>query len=179
MSIIDDNNQKALNYSNSTLERKKNNVSSIITFYSFKGGVGRSMVLANLALLFTREYGLNVIAVDWDLEAPGLHRYFNIPDEFIKGGVINYLNQYKNYIDNKPENFSTSDFSILSSLMEIPNSKGKGWYLPPGSLNDPNLYSKLVNEFDWLDFYKNWNGSQVIEYIRVQLKRQCRHSSYR
>lgn len=50
----------------------------VITFYSFKGGTGRSMALANLAcLLASRSKSEKaVLMVDWDLEAPGLHRYF-------------------------------------------------------------------------------------------------------
>lgn len=49
----------------------------IITFYSYKGGTGRSMTLANVAcLLAQREKAAPVLMIDWDLEAPGLHRYF-------------------------------------------------------------------------------------------------------
>src|SRR5713226_6057245 len=50
----------------------------IITFYSFKGGTGRSMAVANVGyLLASPQYGAKkVLLVDWDLEAPGLHRYF-------------------------------------------------------------------------------------------------------
>ena len=47
----------------------------VITFYSYKGGTGRSMVLANIAALLTHA-GKRVLVIDWDLEAPGLHRYF-------------------------------------------------------------------------------------------------------
>lgn len=47
----------------------------IYTFYSFKGGVGRSMALANLAEHFYRR-NLKVLMVDFDLEAPGLERFF-------------------------------------------------------------------------------------------------------
>jgi predicted acylesterase/phospholipase RssA len=47
----------------------------IYTLYSFKGGVGRSMALANLGEMF-HEKGLRVIMIDWDLEAPGLETYF-------------------------------------------------------------------------------------------------------
>jgi predicted acylesterase/phospholipase RssA len=47
----------------------------IYTFYSFKGGVGRSMALANLAESF-HERGLRVVMIDWDLEAPGLEAFF-------------------------------------------------------------------------------------------------------
>jgi len=52
----------------------------IITFYSYKGGTGRSMALANVACILaereTKEHGKGVLMIDWDLEAPGLHRYF-------------------------------------------------------------------------------------------------------
>ncbi|HEX2574467.1 MAG TPA: AAA family ATPase [Polyangia bacterium] len=47
----------------------------IVTFYSYKGGVGRSMALANVAVLLAQR-GERVLAIDFDLEAPGLHRYF-------------------------------------------------------------------------------------------------------
>lgn len=47
----------------------------IITFYSYKGGVGRSMALANVAE-HCRRKGLRVAMLDWDLEAPGLEEYF-------------------------------------------------------------------------------------------------------
>src|SRR5262245_39774538 len=47
----------------------------IVTFYSFKGGVGRTMALANVAALLAR-WGRKVLVIDWDLEAPGLEMYF-------------------------------------------------------------------------------------------------------
>jgi cellulose biosynthesis protein BcsQ len=50
----------------------------IIAFYSFKGGTGRSMALANVGCILAQHPGAQgrVLLVDWDLEAPGLHRYF-------------------------------------------------------------------------------------------------------
>src|SRR6185437_6277344 len=52
----------------------------IITFYSYKGGTGRSMALANVACVLasemTNQNRKGVLMIDWDLEAPGLHRYF-------------------------------------------------------------------------------------------------------
>jgi Mrp family chromosome partitioning ATPase len=47
----------------------------VYTFYSYKGGVGRSMALANVAALLAR-WVHRVLVVDWDLEAPGLERFF-------------------------------------------------------------------------------------------------------
>jgi cellulose biosynthesis protein BcsQ len=50
----------------------------IITFYSYKGGTGRTMALANLAVIFSQKYSgsKNILMIDWDLDAPGLHQYF-------------------------------------------------------------------------------------------------------
>ena len=47
----------------------------IVTFYSFKGGVGRTMALANTAALLAKE-GKKVLIIDFDLEAPGVEKYF-------------------------------------------------------------------------------------------------------
>ena len=49
--------------------------STIYTFYSYKGGVGRSMALVNVGALLALQ-GKRVLLVDWDLEAPGLEFYF-------------------------------------------------------------------------------------------------------
>ncbi len=73
----------------------------IYTFYSFKGGVGRSMALANVAELLYR-CGLKVLIVDFDLEAPGLEHFFDVPkainkpsDVLTKSGLIDLLVTYK------------------------------------------------------------------------------------
>src|SRR4051794_22775320 len=76
----------------------------VYTFYSYKGGVGRSMALANIAECF-REKHLRVLMVDWDLEAPGLETYFygtssRTNDERLdqvrrQPGLIDMLHEYK------------------------------------------------------------------------------------
>ena len=58
----------------------------IYTFYSYKGGVGRSMSLANVASLLVK-WGKKVLIVDWDLEAPGLHEFFKKDFISAKGQV--------------------------------------------------------------------------------------------
>ncbi len=67
----------------------------ILTFYSFKGGSGRSMALANESVLLAQAglgiSGNKVLMIDWDLEAPGLHEFFkeNLPNQHTKKtGVI-------------------------------------------------------------------------------------------
>lgn len=45
-----------------------------VAFYSFKGGVGRTLALANVAHALAAR-GKRVVVVDLDLEAPSLHRF--------------------------------------------------------------------------------------------------------
>ena len=48
-----------------------------ITFYSYKGGVGRSLLVANAAR-YLSTLGKKVFALDLDLQAPGLHYKFEL-----------------------------------------------------------------------------------------------------
>lgn len=71
----------------------------IITFYSYKGGVGRSMALANVAEWLFRQ-GLRVIVVDWDLEAPGIESYFETDPRTLQSlsegrGIVDLLVNYE------------------------------------------------------------------------------------
>src|SRR5262249_42643158 len=71
----------------------------IVTFYSFKGGVGRSMALANVAEILA-DLGYRVMVCDWDLEAPGLERSFTSSqaqsDQLAeKAGLMDLLRAYK------------------------------------------------------------------------------------
>ena len=44
----------------------------IVTFYSYKGGVGRSMAMANVADVLARR-GARVLMIDFDLEVEAVH----------------------------------------------------------------------------------------------------------
>ncbi|RKN40347.1 ParA family protein [Streptomyces hoynatensis] len=53
----------------------------VVTFYSLKGGVGRSTALVAVARRLASEHGLRVLCIDMDLEAPGLDTLFGISQE--------------------------------------------------------------------------------------------------
>src|SRR5689334_5992423 len=63
-----------------------------ITFYSYKGGVGRTLALANVAR-YLASFGQKVFALDLDLEAPGLHYKLASPvqQRELRGGVVDVL----------------------------------------------------------------------------------------
>jgi len=66
---------------------------AIVSFFSFKGGVGRTSTLVSTALTLAR-YGHRVAVVDLDLEAPGLATIFS-PSSSNNSGVIDYLLEKK------------------------------------------------------------------------------------
>ncbi len=64
----------------------------VVTFYSFKGGVGRSTALAFVgSILATR--GQRVVMIDFDLEAPGLSFMSSPEASRTVLGVLDYLHQ--------------------------------------------------------------------------------------
>lgn len=60
---------------------------SIVSFFSYKGGVGRSTLLGVVARQLSEE-GERVVAVDLDLEGPGLATLFDITP---RAGVVDFL----------------------------------------------------------------------------------------
>jgi MinD-like ATPase involved in chromosome partitioning or flagellar assembly len=135
-------------------------MSSVITFYSYKGGVGRSMALSNVAVLLARR-GLRVLAVDWDLEAPGLERYFNYFDIANPGsGLLRLLMAAR---DHGPTNFAAYT-SIIDCGAPHPIT-----LLASGREQD-DAYSTNLEAFDWGEFFAKGGGA-FIEGLREEWRR--------
>ena len=69
---------------------------TVVTFYSFKGGVGRSTALGILAWRLAAPSpdgspGKRVVAIDLDLEAPGLQGLFGVAADSVERGVLDWL----------------------------------------------------------------------------------------
>ena len=100
----------------------------ILTFYSYKGGTGRSMVLANTACLLAQQPEGNggILTVDWDLEAPGLHRYF--ADRFrrqFEGGEQNVVPRQNPVRTRSPPKSTSFPRSPKSRLPRYKNNSRK------------------------------------------------------
>jgi MinD-like ATPase involved in chromosome partitioning or flagellar assembly len=85
-----------------TRKSKKNNV---LTFFSYKGGVGRTTSLALTAAYLSRR-GKKVFVIDCDFEAPGLINFFNTSQaDNCKSGLIEYLNDREFLVDCNIEDY--------------------------------------------------------------------------
>jgi hypothetical protein len=120
------------------------------------------MALANVAVLLCRR-GKKVLAIDWDLEAPGLPRYFaNLKSNQDGEGLLALLlrhrdgqssgGDYKSYLWKVQDTDARRSFDVLSSGHEI----------------DPE-YSKSLERFDWHEFFRR-GGGDFFEKLRAEWK---------
>ncbi|MFA6012315.1 MAG: pentapeptide repeat-containing protein, partial [Desulfobacteraceae bacterium] len=93
------------------------NPTHITTFYSYKGGVGRTMLLANTGALLAR-MGRKVLLWDLDVEAPGMHVIPALtPDPAHERGFLEWL---KDVQDKRPDIAPTpEDLDDLSGLIRM------------------------------------------------------------
>jgi tetratricopeptide (TPR) repeat protein/cellulose biosynthesis protein BcsQ len=152
---------------------------NIITFYSYKGGTGRSMALANVAWILASS-GKRVLAVDWDLEAPGLHRYYTpfLNDKDLTGsdGLIDLLIEFRDATaigghgesdDKWHEAYADIASYVVSLDWDFPG-EGTLDLLPAG--RQGASYSARVNSFDWVEFYERRGGGVFLETIKEKMR---------
>jgi len=64
----------------------------IITFYSYKGGVGRTTALALFASYYAIHHKKKVVIMDCDFEAPGIANFYNLDAlSLSKPGIVEYV----------------------------------------------------------------------------------------
>lgn len=144
-------------------------IGTIATFYSYKGGVGRSMALANASVLLT-QWGYDVLAIDFDLEAPGLENFFQsfVETEKVRqrSGVIEFLCNFLTATDSTPEN----EWTIDPVSIHLPRTSGK-LHLWNAGVRDGD-YFKNVRRLDFPEIYAKRNGGVLIEQFRNELKKR-------
>ena len=172
---------------------EKSREGRIITFYSYKGGTGRSMALANVAWILASR-GRKVLTIDWDLEAPGLHRYFrpflDDPELESTPGLVEFFSEFTE--GSRRQALSAAAESKATSATEKTDS-AESWFgsytnllrfacsinheFPAGGTIDfvaagrqgPS-YGALVNAFQWGEFYERLGGGVFLEEVKARLR---------
>ncbi|MBN8685329.1 MAG: ParA family protein [Chitinophagales bacterium] len=131
----------------------------VITFYSFKGGVGRSMALVNVATLLS-SWGKKVLMVDWDLEAPGLEKFFNGATEGLdtskQEGLLELLQALQT---NETVDWQQYIFSFSTKLSKTPLD-----LIIAGRNHDQ--YTEELRNFNVANFYEAQKGAYRLENLR-------------
>jgi cellulose biosynthesis protein BcsQ/tetratricopeptide (TPR) repeat protein len=161
-------------------ESKSRARGQIITFYSYKGGTGRSMGLANFAWALATA-GKSVLAIDWDLEAPGLHRYFHPfisdPELTSTEGVIDFVIRFIEAASAQPSDKKASAdwYRPYASIAHYANSVDYPFpnggvldFIPAGKQGE--AYAARVNSLNWKHFYEKLGGWAVMEEMSANLR---------
>jgi MinD-like ATPase involved in chromosome partitioning or flagellar assembly len=152
----------------------------VVTFYSYKGGTGRTMALANLAWILAAN-GKRVLIVDWDLESPGLHRYFApslLDQQALAGtpGVVNMVRGFEDLAAETPDE-ARSDGWYRSLARVADYALAIRWPFPgEGALHfmssglHNRSYSSSVASLDWERFYERLGGGELFDAFRADMK---------
>lgn len=133
----------------------------VTTFYSFKGGVGRTMSMVNIGLKLAQN-GRQVLMVDFDLEAPGIET-FNLPKPKNGSlGIVDYITHYRQ----TKQSPDVRDY--LYESQDMGSNGGKLWIMPSG-MHDEN-YAKRLNQIKWDDIYSKEDGYLMMEDMKAQWK---------
>lgn len=153
----------------------------IITFYSYKGGTGRTMTVANVAWILASN-GKRVLAVDWDLESPGLHRYFHpfLADKQLRSssGVLDLVRQYAAAVMDAPA--EPADAGLTERYANVlHHAFSLDWPFPGGGFLDflpagqqSAQYGETVSTFDWNNFYDRLHGGVFLKMLRNNMAKQ-------
>jgi MinD-like ATPase involved in chromosome partitioning or flagellar assembly len=164
----------------------------IITFYSYKGGTGRSMALANVAWILASQ-GKRVLMVDWDLEAPGLHLYVHpfLSDKRLVAseGLIDLISKFETaaitpttvadgaHGESRPVasepgwHLRYADISryCIPLAWSFPE-RGTLDLLPAGRQDE--TYAARINSFNWTNFYDRLGGGVFLEAVKSDMRRR-------
>jgi tetratricopeptide (TPR) repeat protein len=128
-----------------------------VTFYSFKGGVGRTLAMMNTAYRLSSQ-GKTVFLIDFDLEAPGVDVFLSSKKP--APGLLDCIAQYV-------ESGSVPPLQGFVSGMPSVNS-GKILFMSAGR-RDEN-YQSLLAKLNWKDFYARQQGFYFVENLKSAIK---------
>ena len=133
----------------------------VTTFYSFKGGVGRTMALVNAAVTLALR-GRRVLVVDFDIEAPGLDTFDVLRPREEVPGIIDYVTQYL-------ESGQAPNAADFIGECPVIGEKGGGLWIMPSGRNE--TYAVNFNQVDWGELYDRRDGYLLFEDLKEQWNR--------
>jgi len=127
-----------------------------ISFYSYKGGVGRTYLTAQIARILAA-MGRNVVVVDMDFDAPGVPVAFGLSIMEPKRGLFELSRDYRrlfnhpNYSNMLKTSLNSCEYLIDISIdMKGKKDQGRIRILPCAEIT--NFYWESLADREWIDF---------------------------
>lgn len=140
-----------------------------ITFYSYKGGVGRSLALVNIATRLV-EFGKKVCVIDFDLEAPGLHLKFPVnKDQYQSNkGIVDFVYEFSN---NGVLETSIKDYSVDVTI----SSNGLPLSLICAGQIESSEYWRKLSSINWYHLiFENPNGLSFFLHLKEIIQKEIK-----
>lgn len=134
-----------------------------ITFYSFKGGVGRTMALVNVAAQLAK-MGRKVLVVDFDLEAPGLETFERLRPHQPHPGLVECVTEYMR------SKRSPDVRDYIYPVGTIGKKGGQLWVMPAGRRDRD--YHIALSRLDWRKLYEDCEGFLFFEDLKAQWEQE-------
>jgi pentatricopeptide repeat protein len=130
-----------------------------VTFYSYKGGVGRTLALVNVAYLLAtdREEPCRVLIWDFDLEAPGVAHLLPPKWGAHRLGFVDFVDRYCSEIQIPP--ISEYIHRTESENIDI---------LPAGFVDEK--YSSKLERINWQVLYERKRGYDLLESVKNSIE---------
>ncbi len=141
-----------------------------VSFYSYKGGVGRTLALSNIAKRLV-ELGKSVCMLDFDLEAPGLYYKFkkNINTSDSKIGIVDYIYEFSEN-NNLIQKITSDYYYDLSKLSSGKKSEGKSFTLIPAGNIDKQDYWEKLSRINWIQLFYEQNSKGIPFFLDLKEK---------
>ncbi|MER5637508.1 FxSxx-COOH system tetratricopeptide repeat protein [Kitasatospora sp. NPDC002227] len=138
------------------------------------------MALANTAWILAAN-GFRVLTVDWDLEAPGLAKFFRpfLDQAALAGttGMMDLITEYREEalreVEHQPgwhEDFARVHQHAISLNWQLFPAGGSLDFLSAGQPNRD--YSETVGRLDWDLFYDRFDGGQFFDALKRDMSRR-------
>ncbi len=155
---------------NGTIQQKKDKPYQVISFYSYKGGVGRTTSMIQVAYILARE-GKRVLLLDMDIEAPSLHKLFkkqmDDPLYGVKHGLVDYFHERFNNSNGNTSNIKTTE--LFTEIEFNESMKGKLFAIPAmKELN--NQYIFKLTQLQANIIYENQYLEDLLDELEMELK---------
>ena len=125
----------------------------IVTFYSYKGGVGRTLACANFGIYLAKT-GRKVLLLDMDFEAPGLDcKFFTDATTNISNGLIDQVAAFQH---GQPLPGLSPIHIPLSE--EVTRAGGSLQLIPAGNYGVPHKYYETLSSLDWKFLLRDARG---------------------
>jgi cellulose biosynthesis protein BcsQ len=130
-------------FSNQQTKLEKHVKAPVVTFYSYKGGMGRSTTLVAYAMFCAIHEKKKVVILDCDFEAPGYLNFFNLSNNSrLLSGEVNGIVEYLLDADFEGENINLKENYTITVDNEY-SGEGEIRIMPAGNLNEDRIVTHL------------------------------------